>query len=70
MKNKILEIMSNITWLQVFVNFMILIVAIVKFQNPTWNRIIYFTALLIIVNTTIYSLCKNLKKLKDLLWKL
>ncbi len=67
MKNKILEIMSNITWFQVFLNFMILIAVIVKFQNPTWNRIIYFTALLIIVNTTVYNLCENLKKLKDLL---
>lgn len=67
MKNKILEIMSNITWFQVFLNLMILITVTVKFQNPTLQRIITFTILLLIANVSVYNLVENLKKLKDLL---
>jgi hypothetical protein len=58
---------NNITWFQVFFNFIILIAVIVKFQNPTLQRIITFTMLLLIANVSVYNLVENLKKLKDLL---
>jgi uncharacterized membrane protein len=58
---------NNITWFQVFFNFIVLIAVVVKFQNPTLQRIITFTFILLIANVSVYNLVENLKKLKDLL---
>lgn len=58
---------NNISWFQVFFNFIVLIAVVVKFQNPTLQRIITFTLMLLIANISVYNLVENLKKLKDLL---
>jgi len=65
MKNKILEIINNITWFQVGFNLFVLIVVIVKSTNLTYDRIINFIILMILGNIFAYRLGENYKKLKD-----
>ena len=65
MKNKILEIINNITWFQVGFNPFLLITIVIRFKNPTLDRAIYIILLVFIGNIFAYRLCENYKKLKD-----